>query len=236
MRLSVGGASLLESGRARYRYRAAPSSAPDACYGKYMRLASALRWPPVIVMIVSAAAIAALPRRYTIGDNETVQNLIVYGYIALVVLSAVAHQLPALRHVDRPAALGLIVVTSMTTTWYFGTIIGRIAFGGSNVKGGPLLEAAILVWIQTVLTFSLWYWFIDDGRDFMFPQLDSDRFAGWSPTYTDYVALAFNTATAFSPTDVLPASSRAKLMMMVQAGFSLATITIATARAVNVLA
>jgi hypothetical protein len=93
----------------------------------------------------------------------------------------------------------------------------------------------VLAWALTVLTFSLWYWLLDDGRDFFFPQAESDRFPAWSPIYTDYLFLSFTTSTAFSPTDVSPASRRAKLLMMLQSSMSLVLLAVAAARAINVL-
>jgi hypothetical protein len=58
---------------------------------------------------------------------------------------------------------------------------------------------------------------------------------GWSPGFVDYLFLAFNTSTAFSPTDVPVLSRWAKLLMMVQSIISLATIALLAGRAVNIL-
>jgi hypothetical protein len=57
----------------------------------------------------------------------------------------------------------------------------------------------------------------------------------WRPGFIDYLFLAFNTSTAFSPTDVPVLSRWAKVLMMLQASISLATIAILAARAVNIL-
>ncbi len=101
-----------------------------------------------------------------------------------------------------------------------------------------------------ILVFASWYWRLDAGgpnqrdlRDshedgaFLFPQMitpwDSDK--NWRPGFVDYLFLAFNTSTAFSPTDVPVLSRWAKLMMMVQALISLATVALLAARAVNIL-
>ncbi|HTJ28489.1 MAG TPA: hypothetical protein VMA36_20195 [Candidatus Limnocylindria bacterium] len=187
-----------------------------------------------MVMIVFATAAALLPNRYTLFPAG-LGPAISIAFYTLVVVTWVARYVPKLHRLERSAAFTLTGLMSLAAVSYFGTIIGRIIVGGSTLKGGPLLESAILVWILAVLTFSLWYWLLDDGRDFFFPQAESERFPGWSPNYVDYLVLAFTTSTAFSPTDVLPASRRMKLIMTVQAGFSLATIAIAAARAVNVL-
>jgi len=118
-----------------------------------------------------------------------------------------------------------------------------------------LLRAASALWIGNVLVFASWYWRLDAGgphaRDlqeshtdgaFLFPQMtlthDLRKEMGeddWKPGFMDYLFLAFNTSTAFSPTDVPVLSRWAKALMMVQAIISLATIALLAARAVNIL-
>jgi hypothetical protein len=185
-------------------------------------------------MIAFATTAALFPNRYTLfpPDVAPAAAAILYG-IGLV--SLVIHAVPSLHRFERPMVIVTTILTSLVAVAYFITVIGRIAVGGSDLKGGPLLGAAITVWILTVFSFSLWYWILDDGDDFFFPQNETDRFPSWSPKFLDYLFLAFTTSTAFSPTDVLPASRRAKMLMMIQASLSLATIAIAASRAVNVM-
>ena len=110
-----------------------------------------------------------------------------------------------------------------------------------------LLTAAIGIWSSNVLVFASWYWRVDGGgpnaRDrrkshdsgaFLFPQMQM-RMQHWKPGFLDYLFLAFNTSTAFSPTDVPVLSRWAKMMMMVQASISLGCVVILAARAVNIL-
>jgi uncharacterized membrane protein len=118
-----------------------------------------------------------------------------------------------------------------------------------------LLRAASALWLANMLVFASWYWHLDGGgpneRDkkgvhtdgaFLFPQMLMDpqrkREMGedtWSPGFIDYLFLAFNTSTAFSPTDVPVLSRWAKVMMIVQSLISLATVVLLAARAVNIL-
>ncbi len=113
-----------------------------------------------------------------------------------------------------------------------------------------MLRAAVTLWAANVLVFASWYWRLDAGgpneRDrrethgqgaFLFPQMlmPGKQGRGWRPGFVDYLFLAFNTSTAFSPTDVPVLSRWAKLMMMVQASISLATVALIAARAVNIL-
>jgi hypothetical protein len=118
-----------------------------------------------------------------------------------------------------------------------------------------LLISAGALWICNMLVFACWYWGLDAGgphrRDlqnfhtdgaFLFPQMLLDpqlrREMGeehWRPGFVDYLFLAYNTSTAFSPTDVPVLSRWAKVLMMVQATISLATVALLAARAVNIL-
>jgi hypothetical protein len=118
-----------------------------------------------------------------------------------------------------------------------------------------MLRAAVELWVSNILVFASWYWRLDGGgpneRDrrkthqvgaFLFPQMtmteELRKELGqhpWSPGFVDYLFLAFNTSTAFSPTDVPVLSRWAKIMMIVQSAISLAALALVAARAVNIL-
>ena len=135
--------------------------------------------------------------------------------------------------------------------------VGLLVSALPKHKEGPqeLLLSAGSLWITNILVFALWYWRLDAGgphqRDkrpghtegaFLFPQMTMSRDAleeaglrDWSPNFADYLFLAFNTSTAFSPTDVPVLARWAKLLMMVQSVMSLLIIALLAARAVNML-
>lgn len=113
-----------------------------------------------------------------------------------------------------------------------------------------MLRSAGSLWITNILIFALWYWKLDAGgplgrektrgnldSSFLFPQMLMRRGAdpSWSPEFVDYLFLAFNTSTAFSPTDTAVLSRWAKVGMMLQSIISLAIVALVAARAVNVL-
>jgi hypothetical protein len=113
-----------------------------------------------------------------------------------------------------------------------------------------LLRSASILWITNVLVFALWYWKLDaggpTGRDrisdglnssFLFPQMLGQREGdpSWTPHFMDYLFLAFNTSTAFSPTDTAVLSRWAKVGMMLQSLISLTIVVLLAARAVNIL-
>ena len=73
--------------------------------------------------------------------------------------------------------------------------------------------------------------------DFLFPYMTAPDYAppDWTPSFIDYVYVSFTNSTAFSPTDTLPLTAPAKMLMMIQSLISLLTVALVAARAVNIL-
>ena len=120
---------------------------------------------------------------------------------------------------------------------------------GRGTSAPALLRDATLLWVINVSTFAVWYWEIGGGparrraeehrsEDFLFPQMNltTEAARAWHPRFVDYFFLAFNTSTAFSPTDTAFLSRRAKVLMMVQPLLSLVILALLVGRAINVLA
>jgi hypothetical protein len=150
--------------------------------------------------------------------------------------------------------LGFVItgIVTLDMVWSLSLLVA--ALPAHTLAPTTLLRSSAVLWVSNILIFASWYWRLDAGgpnaRDFreehregafLFPQMtldasDADSPAnGWSPGFVDYLFLAFNTSTAFSPTDVPVLSRWAKLLMMVQSSISLATIALLAARAVNIL-
>jgi uncharacterized membrane protein len=105
------------------------------------------------------------------------------------------------------------------------------------------------MWCLNVLVFALWFWQLDGGgpvarltagphaRDFLFPQQADPEVAppGWQPRFLDYLYVSFTNATAFSPTDTMPLSRWAKVLMLVESAASLVLALMVAARAINIL-
>ena len=115
---------------------------------------------------------------------------------------------------------------------------------------GELLTIGAIVWVTNIIAFALWYWLLDAGGPaarangrtdvrsaFRFPEQDIPELAdfGWYPQFVDYLALSFNTSTAFSPADVSAIRHWSKLWLIAQAAVSLTLVILVVARAVNVL-
>jgi hypothetical protein len=144
-------------------------------------------------------------------------------------------------------ALALVVVLVVAALWSTVILVHDLIVG-TGVANSPtkLLAEGGITWLGNNLSFALLYWLIDSGGplartrspvpvDFAFVQQMSPELApsGWRPVFLDYLHLGFTNATAFSPTDVMPLTHRAKYAMIVQSTVALALFGLIVARAVN---
>jgi hypothetical protein len=206
------------------------------------------RWPAVIAITAVGTLYYVIPEQLTVGPGWML--LAVTG--ALLLPTTIFHRIGMARLNEVFAYISLSVITVALVS-SLTLLVTRLP----THKDPPveLLRAAGALWICNILVFAAWYWRLDGGgpnaRDrrgvhtdgaFLFPQMMMDqslkRQMGedcWSPGFIDYLFLAFNTSTAFSPTDVPVLSRWAKVMMIVQSMISLATVALIAARAVNIL-
>ncbi len=148
------------------------------------------------------------------------------------------------------AALVLTALIMVVNTAALFNLVHALLVHVSNKTGQTLLLDAMNIWLTNVIVFALWYWNLDRGspatrelvekseQDFLFPQMISSRSEtspAWSPGFLDYAYVSFTNAAAFSPTDTMPLSARAKILMMCESAISLATLALVAARAVNIL-
>jgi uncharacterized membrane protein len=198
------------------------------------------RWPAMAAFVAIAGLRFALPRDLSVGPDWVLAPVIAI----LLLLTMIFHRMsrPGANQTAAYLLLSIITVDMITSV---GLLITRLPAHRETPR--QLLVAAIGIWMSNVLVFASWYWRLDGGgpnaRDrrkshnsgaFLFPQMQM-RDQTWKPGFVDYLFLAFNTSTAFSPTDVPVLSRWAKVMMMVQSAISLGTVVILAARAVNIL-
>ena len=213
-----------------------PASAPEP------------RWPAVLALLAIGGLQLALPESLSVGPSW----LLLVILTVLLIPTVWAHRIGSLR---ANLMLGYLVTSIVTidVIWSLGLLVAGLP--SHKQTPGDLLRSAAALWIANILIFASWYWRLDAGGPharemrgvhtdgaFLFPQMtldpDAKRTMGeqsWSPGFVDYLFLAFNTSTAFSPTDCPVLSRWAKMLMMTQALISFATVALLAARAVNIL-
>jgi hypothetical protein len=206
------------------------------------------RWPALVALLSIGGLYYALPSSLTLGPDWLV--LVLVGLLALPTLISNRTQrwqlAQTLGHTMSAVVTAALIASLVLLVW---------RLPAHKETPSQLLIAAAALWVSNMLVFACWYWRLDAGgpvqRDlrrshtdgaFLFPQMVLDpelrKEMGedqWSPGFIDYLFLAFNTSTAFSPTDVPVLSRWAKALMMIQSLISLATIALLAARAVNIL-
>jgi hypothetical protein len=128
-------------------------------------------------------------------------------------------------------------------------VVEDVLFHPEEIEPTPLILSSLAIWSANLLSFSLLYWAIDRGGpdarigpspgypDFDFPAYArSEQVApGWRPNFVDYLFIGFTTSTAFSPTEAMPLTPRAKGLMIFQSLISLVTVIVVAARAIGII-
>lgn len=206
------------------------------------------RWPAMIALLSVGGLRLALPRSLSAGPSWTL--LVVVGVLMVPIVWAHYSGFDALNK-----TLGYVATSVVTADMIWSLSLLVAAIPARKELPQDMLRSAAALWITNVLVFASWYWRLDAGGPrerelrgvhtdgaFLFPQMTLDQQAKremgedrWSPGFVDYLFLAFNTSTAFSPTDSPVLSRWAKSLMMIQALISFTTVALLAARAVNIL-
>jgi uncharacterized membrane protein len=133
-----------------------------------------------------------------------------------------------------PRELRLVGIIFVLNVVALAMLIGSILSGHED-DGKQLLLKGVTVWATDVVTFCLAYWQIDrvDEEMFQWPSKQEDK--SWDPHFFDYFYVSFTNSIAFSPTDAMPLTRRAKLLMFFESSISAVAILLVAARAVNII-
>ena len=206
------------------------------------------RWPAFVAVLSVGGIYAALPRYLVLGPRWLFPGLV----LGLLIPTAITH---VRGHHFLNRLFGFTVNGAVTAGLVASVLLLIEELPAHRESPTKLLLSAGSLWVSNVLVFALWYWRLDaggpHGRDsrpghpdgaFLFPQMTLNSPPGadspaklWSPNFVDYLFLAFNTSTAFSPTDAPVLERWAKALMMLQSLISLTVLALLAARAVNIL-
>ncbi len=226
------------------------SSGPSKIFGNASRelRKEARRWPALLALLVIGAAFLVLSDRLVFGPVW----LFILIMLALVVL-AIIFRLKGNHRLNHYLLLALCILVTLAEVASISLLIASLP--DKTVNATSLLRDAGLLWATNIMVFALWYWQTDAGgpyarshescqdyrqqAELLFPQLTLQEqrldLAEWRPVFIDYLFVAFNTSTAFSPTDTPVLSAKLKVLSMLQAVLSLVTLATLGARAINIL-
>lgn len=206
------------------------------------------RWPVALAALVMFAVLAVSPSRTRVLPLW----LVLLALVVLLVPMTMGRLGGGHRRWQRLEHGTTLIIVSCAEV---AVLIGLCAvifemLNDPTVSGRQLLASSVAAWVTNVVAFSMLYWQIDQGgpdcrarggtgskQEWQFPQAQADDEArvNWRPAYPDYLFLSFCTATAFSPTDALPMTTRAKMLMLLESAVSLGTLVIVASRAINIL-
>lgn len=213
------------------------------------------RLPPAVAVIVAAAIYALLPGSLLFAPRFAVPAVEAALLVALLVANP--RRMVRVTRWSRTVSVALAVIILAANVTALGLLIAELS--DDDTRGGPLLIGAMQVWVTGVIGFGLLYWELDRGgpvtrrmapraqipaADWRFSQDENDDavievaksssiVAGWVPTFVDYLYMSLTNSSAFSPTDTMPLTDRAKILMGIQATAALLTSLLVIARAIG---
>ncbi len=208
------------------------------------------RWAVVLAILFVLALLVQFPQRIRIFPPLILCIIVAAEMIPLIIVMLMPH-LRFWQRIERTSTLIFSAAATVLCVANLATIIRVMLDNSQEISGLLLLISGLGVWIINIVSFSIFYWAVDRGgpagrsgntdrlADWLFPQEGApkeDYPEGWKPAYIDYLFLGFSTSAAFSATDVLPLTHRAKMLMMLQSSISLMTILVVMSRAINILA
>lgn len=199
-------------------------------------------WQALLGLIIIGLLYGLLPVKVSLGPRG-----FLLGIEALFILPFVIAVLArrSIRFITlRSGSLSLLGIVTLTLVVGIGRMLVTLK---KDLNGIDLLVSGVLLYGCNILLFALWYWEIDGGGperrrlpdpplpDFQFPQQMSEQYENWVPRFYDYLYVGFTGATAFSPTDTMPMTHRAKLLMALEAIMSLILLSFVIARSINII-
>jgi hypothetical protein len=202
-----------------------------------------VHWQAILAAITVGFALAAVSTDLRAGPEWAPPVVVICLLIPIMLTRGLG------MHVwSRRLGFLLLILASGSLAWSVGTLVHHL-YTDTKMSGNDLLKDAALLWVCNVVIFALWYWQLDGGgpmvrhvhgyqpTDLLFPQSQQggELAEGWCPLFIDYVFVAFNTSSAFSPTDTLALTPRVKVLMMLQSLSSIVILAVIAGRAINTL-
>jgi len=199
-------------------------------------------WPGQLATLVALGLFLVLPPKLTFGPNWPLP--IAEGCVVAALFVAGRRGGDPRRR--RAVAIGIVLLATFANLTALGLLVHYLVTGGRE-QGTDLLGGGVLIWMTNLLLFAVLFWELDRGGprpavahgtsmapDFLFP--DQPARPRWQPHFLDYLYVSLTNQAAFSPTDTMPLTARAKILMAVQGVAALVTVGVIVARAVNILA
>ena len=206
------------------------------------------RWPVVVAMTGALALYGLVDRSLHIVPAWIVVVIVIAGLVPLVVVNP--HHLT--RQTRWSRALGIAVAAAFAVVTQISIAVLLVALVSGDADGISMLLNAVGMWLVQIIVFGLLFWELDRGgpvarrvegvsdravQHFRFPQQDGSTPTErrWEPSYVDYGYVALTNMMSFSPTDTMPLTHTAKLLMGWQVLTGFAMLALVIARSVNII-
>lgn len=214
------------------------------------------RLPSALVVVAAIALYALLPEQLIVGPRLVIPALEAVLLGALIVVNP--RRMTRDNRWERVVALSLVGLIAVTNAVALVLLLHRLV-STDDSRAVELLIAAGQVWLTNVIVYGLAFWELDRGgpvarthlsrdrlprADFRFPQDEdhdtvdevqagSSKVSDWVPAIVDYLYVSLSNSSAFSPTDTMPLSTRAKILMAIESTSALVISVLVIAKGVG---
>jgi hypothetical protein len=216
------------------------------------------RFPAAAAIVVAIALYLLLPNPLILGPRFAVPLLELVLFFPLVLANP--RRMTKETKLLRWLSIGLVLLIALANAVALVLLVDQLVHSHTK-QGSQLLLGAGQVWVTNMIVFALAFWELDRGgpvrrtrlprpqvppADFRFPQdEDHDAIAevavrssaksDWSPAFLDYFYVSVTNSSAFSPTDTMPLSHRAKMLMATESVSAIMLSVLVIARGVSLL-
>jgi len=208
---------------------------------------TASRLGAILIVLAIILLVTLLPRRYHLVPNWFLYLAVAFMLVPMILVGLLRG--PVWRRFERIAEFVVVGTALAVNSANLFVAAYNLIENPGKLEPVPLFYTSVGIWTGNILIFTLLYWLVDSGGpdarvnratpypDFDFPGMGDSAPVppGWQPGMIDYLFLGFTTSTAFSPTEAMPLTARAKLLVILQSSISLITIAIVAARTINIL-
>jgi hypothetical protein len=214
------------------------------------------RLPSAVVVVAAIALYALLPEQLILGPRLVIPALEVVLLVALIIVNP--RRMTRDNPWERTAALTLVGLIAVANAVALILLLRQLVTTDDS-RAVELLIAAGQVWLTNVIVYGLAFWELDRGgpvarthlprrqlakADFRFPQDEdhdtidvvqagSSKVSDWVPAIVDYLYVSLSNSSAFSPTDTMPLSTRAKILMGIESTSALVISVLVIAKGVG---
>ncbi len=204
----------------------------------------------IIISILYSSLGESLPQILSLQETSPeTARIISLSISGAILVTIIVSSLTGHNRISRIALFVFVGLVSLFLISGISILVFSLPHLKTSQLGLVLLADAVIVWVNNVVLFAVWYWMIDGGgpakrvivtarlKDFLFAQelVTLPGWEGWQPDFTAYLTMSFYNCSTFGPTDTYVLSRRGRLLLILQVLLSGVIVSMFVTRALSLI-